>query len=596
MAGNGRGSGFDDRGGDVRDRRHGGGRPGSGRPRRQATDLFHSDLAHEAVPRRAVVMGIVGLALAYGIYYLADYQIIEADTYRKRADERRVYSQTLFAKRGTIYDRNGTVITSSVECENVYANPNLVKDVDEAVDALVEILGVDRSDCRKLLKQDSSFVYIKRQVDEDVAQELADRDIDGIELEPAMKRLYPNDTLASQIIGVVNIDNEGVSGLESSLDDVLSGENGWIARERARDGSYIAGGAYEKVEAKDGTDVILTIDANIQKVAEDAIAEAVESSKATYGSALVMDPRTGEILACCSNPTYSPTDLANTNGEDMNLRMVTDAYEPGSVFKTLVCGMGIDLGLISPETTFDVPAQVKVGDSMVSDVDKRDYAMTMTVREILRRSSNTGMVLVGEKIGADDFAKYLDTYEITSSSGIDFPGESQGVIRSRDEYDGSSLGSMSFGQGISVAPVRVARAVASIANGGIMCTPHLILAKGGEEEDHSDEEKRTISQEAADQVTSMMVTVVDEGTGAEASIDGYDVAGKTGTAERADESGGYSEHSFMASFIGFAPAQDPRALVYITLDGTPNSSHAALAPFKTIMESTLSTLNVAHTR
>ncbi len=571
-------------------------RPPRGRRQPVQVDLFHSDLDHEALPRRAVVMGLLGLGTLAGVAQLADYQIINAQTYRDEADARRVSATTLYAKRGTIYDRNGNVLTSSVECQNVYVNPQLIEDEDEAVDALVEVLGVDEDDCRYLVGLDTTFAYIKRQVTQDVADELAAREITGIEFEPSIMRVYPNGNLASQVLGVVNIDNEGISGLESQYDEILTGTNGSLVRERARDGSYIAGGAYEKVDAQDGTDLVLTIDMNIQRAAEDALAESVESTKAAYGSILVMDPRSGEILACCSNPTYSQTDLANTRSEDMNLRVVTDSYEPGSVFKTLVAGAAIDMGLMTPDTTFDVPAQVKVGDDMVSDADKRDYGLTMSLREIIKRSSNTGMVLVGEKIGADKFAEYLKLYDIGSSSGVDFPGESMGTVRDRADYDGSSLGSMSFGQGIAVAPIQVARAVGGLANGGVMVQPHFLQAKGGEKLDWSDGEKATVSAEAAEQVTSMMVTVVDEGTGVGGKIDGYDVAGKTGTAERASATGGYAQGEYMASFLGFAPASDPRVLVYVTLDDTPQGSDAAAIPFKSVMETALSVLGVPRTR
>lgn len=587
--------GYGDARGSAGQRRGG---SGSGRPprgERPRIDLFHSDLEHENIPRRAVVLGALGAGVALGLWQLADYQIINAKTYRQRADERRLSSQTLFAKRGTLYDRNGNVLASSVECQNVYVNPKLVDDVDGAVTALVETLGLDEATCREKVTRDTTFVYIKRQVDQDVAESLEEREIKGIEFEQTMKRVYPYGNLASQVLGVVNVDNEGVSGLESYYDEVLTGTNGSIVRERARDGSYIAGGAYEKVPAQDGTDLVLTLDVNIQSAAEKALAEVVENSGADYGSVIVTDPTTGEILACCSCPTYDQTDLANTDAASMNLRVVTDAYEPGSVFKTLVSGMGIDLDLMTPDTEFEVPARVQVGDDWVTDVDDRDYGMTMTLREILRRSSNTGMVLVGKQVGADNFADYLDAYGIGKATGIDFPGESTGIVRKRSEYDGSTLGSMSFGQGIAVPPIEIARAVGGIANGGVMRTPHFLKSKHGEDVAWSDEEQ-AISAETCEQVTSMMVTVVDEGTGTGAAIDGYEVAGKTGTAQRASEEGGYQYDQFMSSFIGFAPAHDPKVLAYITLDGTPYHSSAATPAFKTIVEQALSVLGVKPTR
>ncbi len=571
----------------------GGSRGRSEGPRSALEPLLQSDMDHEPISRRSVVTGLFGVACALGVAKLADYQIVNVETYRDEADNRRVTSQTLFAKRGTIYDRNGNVLCSSVECQNVYVNPQLISDADEAVEALVDILGVDEETCREKVESDGTFAYIQRQVNQDLADELAELDIAGIEFEQTIMRVYPYDSVASQILGVVSVDNEGVSGLESYYDEVLTGVNGSIVRERARDGSYIAGGAYQKVAAQDGTDLVLTIDVDIQTAAEEAIALSVEETGATYGSVLVMDPRNGEILACCSNPTYDPTDLANASTADMNLRVVTDSYEPGSVFKTLVCGMALDMGVVTTDTTFTVPAQIQVGDDMVGDADDRDYTMTMTLREILRRSSNVGMVMVGSQIGAESFASYLDLYEIGSSSGIDFPGESMGTVRSLDEYDGSSLGSMSFGQGIAVAPIQVARAVSAIANGGVMMTPHFLQSQGGEtiawDEDGG---VSTISADAAEQVTSMMVTVVEEGTGTGGAVEGYSVAGKTGTAQRASESGGYAENAYMASFIGFAPADDPRVLVYVTLDNTSQGSSAAAIPFQTVMSTALSTLGV----
>ena len=483
------------------------------------------------LPRRNVVMGCIGLGLAAGVYRLADYQIVNAGKLRERADARRLLAQTLYAKRGTIYDRNGNVLTSSVECRNIAVNPQLVEDVDKTVSALVKATGIDKKTCRKLVESDGTWVYIKRQVDEDDAAALEKKNLPGVLFEQAMKRVYPYGNLASQVLGVANVDNDGLTGLEKQYNKLLTGTNGSLVRERARDGSYIAGGAYKKVAAVDGVDIVTTLDVNIQRAAEDALAEAVEKTKAKNGSALVTDPTTGEILAACSYPTYDQTDLENAKTEDMNLRLVTDAYEPGSVFKTLVAGTGFDLGVVRSSTSFEVPASIKVGDDTVTDADKRDYAMTMDVREMMRRSSNVGFVLVGRKIGADDFAAYVDKWGIGRSSGVDFPGESLGIVKERDQYDGATLGSMSFGQALSVSPIEIARAVGGIANGGVMMTPHFYKSSKGDEKDWGEGE-RAISQDAAAQVTSCMQTVVAEGTGVGGAVDGYDVAGKTGVPMR----------------------------------------------------------------
>ena len=570
-----------------------------GRPRPQ-TDLLHSDVAHEPISRHAFIMGAFGLGAVLGVTRLADYQLFNAERYRTEADARRLLSQTLYAKRGTIYDRNGNVLVSSVECSNVYVNPQLIKKKDRsrAIAALVEALGVEEADVAACVDKDTTFVYVKRQVDQEDADALMDKNISGIELEPSVKRVYPYGNLASQVLGVVNIDNVGVTGLEHYYDEVLTGTNGSLVRERALDGSFIAGGAYKKVPATDGMDIVLSLDVNIQRAAEEALAPVVERIGATSGSVVVTDPLTGEILACCSNPTYDQADLANASTEDMNLRAVTDAYEPGSVFKTFVCAAGIDDGLITPDTEFAVPASVKVGDDDVRDADRRDYGLTMTVREILRRSSNTGMVLVGEKIGADAFAEdVVGKFGFGSASGVDFPGESLGIVRKRADYDGASLGSMSFGQGIAIAPIEMVRAMHAIANKGVMTTPHFLKTRAGDEVDWTDGEARACSEQAAAQVADMMRTVVDEGTGMGARIEGYEVSGKTGTAERAAEGqSGYLESNYMSSFMGFVSTTDPRVQCYVTLDGTAAGSDAALPVFKSIMEEALSSLGINPTR
>ena len=561
----------------------------------RSTDALHSNLANVPISRQAFVMGLLGIAGLAGVSRLAEYQLINADRYQSEANARRLSSQVLYAKRGTIYDRGGNVLVSSAECKNVYVNPQLIskKKRRAAIAALVEVLGVDEDAAADAVDADTTFVYVKRQVDLEDAELLAAKKIAGIEFEPAIKRVYPYGTLASQVLGIVNIDNVGISGLEKQYDEVLTGTNGSLVRERALDGSFIAGGAYKKEPAQDGMDIMLGLDVNIQRAAEDALALAVENSGAKYGSVIVTEPATGEILAACSCPTYDPTDLSSARNADLNLRVVTDAYEPGSVFKTFVTAAGIDLNIISPTTTFNVPASVQVGDDTVRDVDERAVPMTMDVREILRRSSNTGMVLVGERLGADNFDTHvIGSFGFGERTGIDFPGEAIGLVKERDEYDGASLGAMSFGQALAVPPVQMVRAMSAIANKGVMTTPHFLKTRAGEEVDWTDGETRACGEEAASAVADMMRTVVNEGTGEGARMEGYDISGKTGTAERAGENGGYEEGNNMASFMGFATTKDPRVLCYVTLDGTPAMSYAATPVFKAVMETALPALGI----
>ena len=548
----------------------------------------------ETFSRRAFVMGALGALGVVAVGKLGYLQVYGDDRAENELYWRRIYNQTLYAKRGTIYDRNGNILTTSEDIYRVAVNPSQVEDKDKVVKALVEVLGVDETTCRAAVNGDT-YTYINKKVSTDDGDTLSDKGLAGIVLEPAMKRVYPYGSAASQILGVTDTEHAGISGLELQYDETLSGENGSIVREHAADGTYIAGGAYQKTPAVEGEDIVLTLDINIQQVAEEALAEAVTSSGASNGSIIVTDPRTGEIYAACSYPTYYPDDLENTRSEDMNLRIVTDAYEPGSVFKALVCGMSIDLGIAGPDTTYEVPTSVKAGDDDVTDSDGRDYGMTMTMREIIRRSSNTGMILVGSEIGADNFAEYVDKYQVGQSSGIDFPGESCGSVKSRDEYDGASVAAMSFGQSLSFSPVEMVRAMSAMANGGVMTTPHFLKSQKGEEKDWSGGDVSVVSADTAAQVADMMKTVVDEGTGELAQVPGYEVSGKTGTAQRASEDGGYQANSYMASFMGFAPASDPQVMVYVTLDGTANLSTVACPPFATVMSQALTTLGIKPT-
>lgn len=562
--------------------------------------MLHTDVSREPMSRHSFVMGLLGAAGVAVAARLADFQIFNADVYRSEANARRLSSQILYARRGTVYDRNGNVIVSSVECENVYVNPQLIekKQRKKAIRALVDVLGVDEDYVTELVDRDTTFAYVKRQVDEEDAQTLSDMGIKGIEFEPSIKRVYPYDNLASQVLGIVNVDNVGVSGLELQYDEVLTGTNGSLSRERARDGSFIAGGTYKKVPAQDGMDIVLTLDVNIQRAAEAAIADAVERVGAKYGSVIVTDPTNGEILAACSYPTYDQNDLEHASNADLNLRVVTDVYEPGSVFKPLVVAGGIEAGAITPTTSFSVPPVVMSGDDEVHDVDKRDFTMTMDIREILRRSSNIGMVMVGESIGADNFDKsVIRRFHFGESSGIDFPGQSLGIIKERSEYDGASVTSMAFGQSLAIEPVQMVRAMSSIANKGVMTTPHFLRMRAGEEVDWTDGEEQVISEETAAALADMMLTVVDEGTGELAQVPGYEVSGKTGTAQRAGEDGtGYQENNNMASFLGFVSTDDPRVMCYVTLDGTAAQSYAATPVFKTIMETALPALGIKPTR
>lgn len=544
---------------------------------------------------------MVGLVLVCVVGRLVYFQVVKAGELSREAELSRSVSVDVPAHRGTIYDRNGNVLAMSVDCKTVYCNPLQVDKgkVGSAAAILAEYLGGGADSYEASLTQDSGFVYLRRQVDLDVADDLMDEleenGIAGIATMDDVKRVYPYGSVASQILGVVNVDGKGVSGLELYYDDILGGENGKMYLEVASGGGPLIGGTSTvESEPRDGTDIVISLDIDIQRVAEETIVEGVEEYEAQSGSVMVTNPQTGEILAACSTPLFDVNDTSTIEEGATELKPVSSSFEPGSIFKVLTAAIGIDAGLVSKDSSFTVPAQVQVGDDWVSDVDGRTMAEQMTLQEILRRSSNTGMALVAQSvIGEEAFANGLSSFGIGEKTGIDFPGEEEGIVKRLNEYDGASLGSMSFGQSLAIPMVQMVSAVGAIANGGELLTPHFLVSAGGEAAEW-EARGEPVSGATASEVTDMMRTVVEEGTGVGAQIEGYDIAGKTGTGEQASDEGGYEENLYVSSFIGFANAGDPQVLVYVGLNKTPYLAGSAAAPLSsTIMGEALSDMGVA---
>ena len=524
-------------------------------------------------------------------------QVIDAPNLSTKAQSLHTTNVTLTAKRGTIYDRNGNVLATSVECRTIYCNPKEVTNKPTCAQELANALGGTADDYLSTLSQDTTFAYVQRRVDTDVAQDLlsalSEDGITGVYALTDVKRVYPYGAVGGQVLGFVDTDGNGITGLELQYDDILKGTDGELVMERGRDGQPVAGGASQIHEATDGEDIITSLDINIQQIAETQLAQAVKDVKGESGNAMVTDPKTGEILAACSTPYADLTNPSSITNDGLKLSNVSDSYEPGSTMKVLTMAIGYDTGTITKNSTFSVPPTVKVGDDEVSDADDRDYTMDMTPTEIMRRSSNTGAALVGMAIGADNFSAGLAKFGIGQKTGIDFPGEADGIVPSRDQYTGATTGAAAFGQGIAFPSVQLVRAVGAVANGGTMMTPHFLIQKGSETVDWGEGE-RVISEQAAECVVSDMRAVVqDDGTGRKANIAGYDVVGKTGTGEQASSEGGYVENRFMSSFIGFANGNDASVLCYVGINGTSYHGSAAAVPsFVAIMNEALTDLNV----
>ena len=539
-------------------------------------------------PGLSLLFKLVALVVAVVALRLVWLQVIDAARLTERAEAARTNAVTLTAKRGTIYDRDGNVLAISQDCQTIYCNPEQVTDASQAAELIALALGGDEGDYEDLLTQDSTFVYVSRKVDEDVASGLSEAlgtaGIEGVYFLADSKRVYPYGDVARQVLGIVGTDGAGVTGVEALYDDVLSGTDGEMIMETGAGGTPIAGASSQVVEAQDGTDIVLSLDVDIQRVAEEELTSGVKQYSADSGSAVVTDPTNGEVLAICSTPLYDPDDESTIEEGATSLKPVSSSYEPGSIAKILTTAIALESGSATMDSSWTIPGYIEVGTSVVTDDDGRSSSMEMDLREILRRSSNVGAAFVAEEvIGAETFSEGFASFGIGRATGIDFPGEVSGIVKTLDEYDDSTLGSMAFGQGLAIPMIQMVKAAGTIANGGVPTTPHLLVKKGDETVDYP-EGDRVISEKTASEVTDMMVTVVEEGTGTAAQVEGYTVAGKTGTGEMASEEGGYVEDKFTSSLLGFANADDPRVLVYVGINGTAYHGSESAAPvFSAIM-------------
>lgn len=537
---------------------------------------------------------VIVAAVALRLFWL---QVVDGPRLASEAESRRTNVVTLTARRGTIYDRNGKVLAMSVECQTIYANPKVVENASAVAQVLAQNLGGVASDYVGDLTADTTFRYIKRQVDQDVAdkikQELSDQGLAGIYYLKDSKRVYPYGSTGAQILGFVGSEGTGLSGLEYYYNDILTGTDGQMIMETGLGGTPIAGGTSEVTEAQNGTDIMLSIDIDLQEEAERIITEGVETYQSESGSVMVSDPKTGEIYAACSTPLPDFSNL--TDSSSLDLKLVSQSYEPGSVFKVITTSIGYDLGLYTPDTVYNVPARYTLGDNYVQDDDGRDYAEDMTVRYMLQHSSNPAMALLAnEVIGPKRFAEGVEKFCIGQKTGIDFPGETTGIVKSYDEYDGTTAGYMAFGQSVAIPMIQIIRAFAAVGNQGTLTTPHFLIAKAGEKVDWPSG-GQAISAEACEQEIDAMRAVMTDGTGKNGAVEGYDIAGKTGTGEQAkDGSDGYEGYYYVASLCGFANADDPEVLVYAGLNGT---SHLALGSaahiFHDVMQQSVAILGIA---
>ena len=494
-------------------------------------------------------------------------QVVEAPAYSAKATAQRMRDIELPARRGTIYDREGEPLAVSVDARTVYAAPNTIKDKAGAAQALASVLGGSPKDYQSKLAKDNGFVYIARAVDVDKAKALEALNIKGIGLLDDSRRLYPSGELACQVLGFVGNEGRGLAGIEKRYDDVLGGRVGLLLGERDPYGRPIPGGVQKSFDPVDGHDIVLTIDKDIQYHAQTELTKAVKEFGAKGGSIVVMNPRNGEIYAMASTPGFNPNEYRNANAEGFRNRPVSDAYEPGSTIKSLTAAAVIDKGVYKPASRFDLPSTLTIAGRTIHESHDRgnvDWSLT----DIVTKSSNVGAVKLGLKLGKQGLYDYFSAFGLTETTGVDYPGEARGWLPKPSAWSSSSIANIPFGQGVSATPLQLCRAVSALANEGELVTPHFLMkVPETPEMELSWPKRRAISAEAAKSTTQMLKNVVVEGTGTEAAVTGYEVAGKTGTAQVALKNGlGYAEGTYISSFIGYLPADDAQVLISVKID------------------------------
>jgi cell division protein FtsI (penicillin-binding protein 3) len=504
---------------------------------------------------------------------LVSVQALNGDRYTEFGVAQRFQTIALPADRGSIFDRNGYDLAVSLPQQTVWANPKLIEHPLEVATALAGPLALDAAGTTELadrLSRDAEFIYVARRVDDEVAAAITKLKLPGIAFLEEPERMAPAGDLARSVLGLVGVDNDGLSGLEKKYDGALTGEPGELIIEKDPEGRTIPGGEHQREPAQRGEDLVLTIDRSMQYETERALAAQILAKGAKGGTAIVSRPSTGEILALANFTTDPETHDIVATGNNMG---VTAVYEPGSVNKVITVAAAIEEGLVTPDTELTVPDHLQVSDHLYSDHDPHPTE-SYSVTRILTESSNIGTIKLAQMLGKEKLDSYLRRFGFGTKTALDFPNEAAGQLLRPEDYSGTSIGSIPIGQGISVTAMQMLEAYNVLANGGVYVPPKLVLEtvdSDGDRHPVTDaESRRVVSPETAEQMRDMLVNVVAEGTGTRGGITGYTVAGKTGTARKPLPEGGYQDaagnYHYVANFVGFVPAEDPELSIIVVID------------------------------
>ena len=539
-----------------------------------------SGTADDFDPRRRVIGVTVVFALAaLGLVaQLLHVQVLDSERYVAWGDDQRLQYIPLEGQRGELLDRNGQELAVSLPHPVIVADPQLIEDPAAAAAALAPVLGREQADVHSDLTAQGRFVYLQRPTTDLVADQVLDLAIPGVSIRSEPRRFLPSgESLARGIIGLVGVDNVGLSGIEAQFNSELSGIPGRLVAERSIDGRTIPDGVIETLPAIQGNDVLLSIDRALQFQVELALAEHVAATGSKGGIVVITDPGTGDILAMASVARTEDGDIVTTPDN----RALTWTYEPASVMKAVTFAGVIDNGVATPESTLDITDSVQIYDDVFTD-DEVYGTMSMSVKHILVRSSNTGTITWARELGSERLHANLKSFGFGSPTGLDFPGESGGLLAEAGDWSGTSFATISIGQGIAVTPMQMVTAYSVLANDGVYVAPRLVIGTSDESgivvPAPPSPTRRVVSADTAKAVSEMLTAVVEGGTATDASVPGYTIAAKTGTARKVQETGGYLDgagnYNYIATVTGFFPVESPEFSMIVILD-EPDETYAS---------------------
>lgn len=530
-------------------------------------------------------------------------QFVRGAELSQKALQNRMRDVPVESKRGIIYDRNNHELAISISADSVYAIPAEVLSSGrekEVAEKLAQVLSMDEKKLYERITRSSSFEWIKRQIDPEKSKALRKMDLPGIGLTEESRRYYPKGTLASHILGISGVDNTGLEGIDFYYNDLVGGTKGRIIIEHDAANRPIPEATHKYIPPVDGANLILTLDETIQYITERELNKVFKERQAKAATAIVMDPKTGEIMGMASRPNFDPNRFGDYPASNRRNFAINDAYEPGSTMKIVTAAMAMEEKVVGPESKFFCPGYIKVGKETIGCSNRKAHG-DQTFAQIVENSCNVGFVQVGLDLGIDRYYKYLEAFGFGKPTGIDLPGEAAGITVPKSRAKQIDLATMSMGQANAVTAIQLTTAVAAVANEGKMMKPHLVkqvIDKDGKVIKKFDPKmvKQIISPDTARDLCYILEGEVVNGTGKNAYMEGFRAAGKTGTAQKISPTGGYMANEYIASFIGFAPADDPRLVCIVVVDapkGYPYYGGWVAAPvFKSIMEDSLRYLEV----